>query len=140
MTYMQLWGMPYVEGYGSWLAWLGNADAEYPWEDTVSAIEQPVTVPTGSTLHLPVDLCFEYQTYSEAYWGNGGDSVRLLFDDAVLATWEIESSADNGIWREQCIDLEAWKGQTVLLRFEMSNNFIWRGDFYLDNVEFVPSD
>lgn len=135
-TYMQLWGTPYLEGYGSWLAWLGNADAPGPSTDTITAIEQPVTIPTGGTLHLPVSLCFDYQTYSEAHWGSGGDSARLLLDGVTLATWEIESSADNGIWHEQCIDLAAWKGQTVLLRFEMANNFIWRGDFYLDNVRF----
>lgn len=130
-TYLQLWGIPYIEGYGSWLGWLGGADADPPPWEIVTAIEQLVTIPTDAV------LCFEYQTYSEAWWGNGGDTASLSFDNTVLVTWDIDSSADNGNWAEMCIDLEGWQGETVILRFEMVNNFIWRGDLYIDNVEFT---
>lgn len=138
-TFMQLWGIPEVEGHGSWLGWLGGANAEPGmgggWE-IVTAIEQPVTVPLGEgTLQWDVFLCFEYQIYSEDWWDYGGDTAEVSFGGHTLASWDVIFSND-GDWVEMCVDLDAWRGETGLLRFEMVNDHIWRGDFYVDNVEF----
>lgn len=140
-TYFQWFGLTSYPGYGSWFARLGGYDADPSntgeWE-TTTAIEQEVTIPTGGTLHLPVDLCFEYLIYSEDYWDNDEDTFTVSLDGYTIATWMIIGSISDTYltdWHVVCYDLDAWRGQTVLLRFETVNNFIWFSYVMLDNVE-----
>lgn len=138
-TFMQRAGFPYLEGHGEWLGWLGGANADPPPWETVTAIEQLITIPRmEGTLQLDVALCFDYLIYSEDRWDSGGDTAQLLLNDTTLVSWEVigaNSSHYWDEWHEMCIDLEDWKGENVTLRFEMVNSFIWYGDFHIDNVE-----
>jgi hypothetical protein len=138
IAYLQFVGIERIEGYGRWLGWLGDRGRldPPPWE-CVTVIEQTVTVPSRAV------FCFEYLVYSEDLQDEGGDAVELLFDDAVLASWDvIRSNSDSSLsdWHEVCIDTESWWGETVVLQFKMVSAFAWQGDFYLDNVEFRQSE
>jgi len=134
-TYMELWGIPYLDGYGSWLARLGGLDYDPPPWEFVFSIEQLVTVPSGT------QLCFEYLIYSEDWWDNGGDTAGLFFDNTTLASWDIiYSNSDTYLddWHETCFDVESWWDETAVLRFEMTDDWLWTGAFFIDNVEFRP--
>lgn len=131
-TYMQCAGFPILEGYGSWLAVLGG-EADSPLADLVVSISQEITIPHGES----TSLCFEYLIYSEDWWDYGGDTAEFLVNDTVLATWEMIYSNNDFYWDEwhpACIDVTPWQGENVIIKFRTITDFIWYGDFRIDNV------
>lgn len=131
---------PELEGHGDWLGWLGGVESSLPLWETVTAIEQLVTVPSREGIpQSSIVLYFEYLIYSKDWHNYGGDAAKLLFDGVTLASWDVISlnnSKDWSEWTKVYIDLEDWQGKTVMLRFEMVNDFISLGDFHIDNVKF----
>lgn len=115
---------------GDWVAWLGGADAE------VSYIEQDVTV----TADQPV-LSYWYliDSYDEQC---GSDFGRVEVDDedatTVVVEYELCESQNTDDWVQETVDLSAYVGETVTLRFSGITDEVELTDssFYIDDVSF----
>ncbi len=116
--------LPISPHNGSWLAWLGG----YPYEN--SQISQFVTIPAGrSVLH------FWLYTASADYCGYDVFGVALN-DNIVYGQWVCDENDTYG-WVQIAVDLAAYAGQTVELKFlagvdESLNSNIWVDDISLE--------
>ncbi len=111
---------------GDWLAWLGGAKEELAY------MEQTVTIPSGrSYLH------FWHWLYS---WNDQctTDRALLLVGGETVKTYVLCEDENTPGWMEQVVDLSAYVGQSVSLRFSIEtteNPSSW----YVDDVSFKVS-
>lgn len=116
--------LPISPHNGSWLAWLGG----YPNEN--SLISQVVTIPAGRSI-----LHFWIFTASADYCGYDVFGV-LVNDDIVYDQWVCDDNDTNG-WVQRTVDLAAYAGQTIELKFLAGvdgslNSNIWLDDISLE--------
>jgi PKD repeat protein len=111
---------------GDWLAWLGGA----PYE--LAHIQQPAAIPSGrSYLHFWHWL-YSYNAACTT------DRARLEVDGTEVKTYLLCTSTGTGGWVEQVVDLSAYAGQSVVLRFSIETGAEVSG-WYVDDVSFEVS-
>ena len=111
---------------GGWLAWLGGDDNE------VATLSQTLTVQPGTSV-----LSYWYWIGSADSCGN--DYFRVKIGASTVYTHNLCSSTATGGWVNKKIDLNAYAGQTVLLRFEVTTNGSNNSNMFLDDVSFVAT-
>ncbi len=112
---------------GNWAAWLGGLHNE------VAYIEQQVTVAASKPY-----LSFWHIIASEEP-SCGPDFGRVLIGGDVVALYELCAGNETGGWTKQVINLKAYKGQTVNLRFRILTDGSDYSSWYLDTVGFQAS-
>ncbi|MCJ7694307.1 MAG: hypothetical protein MUO40_02675, partial [Anaerolineaceae bacterium] len=106
---------------GSWLAWLGGEDNETAW------ISQSITVPVGrSVLHYwywigSIDYC-------------GYDFFKIYVNGTPQLQWDLCESLNTYGWEEGTLDLTAWAGTGVTLKFEVTTDFVYSSAILLDDI------
>jgi len=109
---------------GSYAAWLGgapNEDAELS-QSVIVAITTP-------------QLDFYYQIGSED--SCGADTTQVLVGQTVVKSFELCQSKNTNGWTLASIDLSAYAGQSVTLRFHTTLNAAGNSNFFLDDVALV---
>ncbi len=109
---------------GTWLAWLGGANNE------TSKISQEITVPsTGAT------LTYWYRISSSDWCGYDYGYVRI--NNTTLKTYNLCSSSSTSEYVQDSVNLNAFAGQTVTLRFKATNDYVYESSLYIDDVSFA---
>ncbi len=108
---------------GSWAAWLGGAD------DEISAIQQSVTVPSGS----PV-LSFWYWIASADACGY--DFGGVIVDGTVVDAFYLCADVNTNGWVRRSVDLSAYGGQTVQLDIRAETDSSLNSNLFVDDVTF----
>lgn len=117
---------------GSWLAWLGGAcrNTDPPSDcEEVSYIEQELTVPTSTT-----NLSFWYWTASNDVCGFDFGWVKV--DGVIIEEYDLCTATDTGTWVLGELDISAYAGQTVTLRFQADTDASDNSNFFVDDVAF----
>jgi subtilisin family serine protease len=123
-----LWG--FVPHSGNYLAWLGGIDGAYDY------IEQTVAIPANAR-NPTLQFWYKIDTIEpgpDAYdffyvdlYGTGGAFLARL---ATLSN--LNQTSD---WAASSVfDLSAWKGQSVKLRFSVTNDIAYYTDFFVDDI------
>jgi hypothetical protein len=121
---------------GSQLAWLGGT------YDDEGSLSQPVSLPTGAvSLRVRADTSFQtvspdLQTDTldlELYDSNNSTRLGLLasYSDEDASETSTEWTAD---FIDEEIDVSAWAGQAVRVRFSSKTDSEYYTDFFIDNV------
>jgi hypothetical protein len=111
-------------------AWLVAVNDELGW------ITQTLSLPTGDRA---LKLSYWWALFTEENPGAAFDSLRvqlLRVDGTLLATLATYSndSADAWVWNPVVLDLSAYAGQTVQLRFWARNDANNPSSFFIDDV------
>jgi hypothetical protein len=120
---------PFVPFSGAWLAWLGGFDEE------TSYIEQRVSLPvavgnlTFQLLIDSIDLCGVYYDVAE---------VRI--NNTVVKDYDLCEGNNTTGWRQEQLDLTAYAGQTVTIRFWVETDDLLYSSFFVDDVGFDATD
>lgn len=109
---------------GSYAVWLGGAPNE------IAELSQSMVITAAAP-----QLDFYYQIGSEDSCGT--DSTQVLVGQTVVKSFELCQSKNTGGWTLSSIDLSAYAGQTVTLRFRTTLNAAGNSNFFLDDVAFV---
>ena len=111
---------------GSWLAWLS-------WNNnTVAWISQNVPVPVGQSI-----LHFWY--YSDSDDVCGYDFFKIYVNGNPQVQWNLCESTDTSGWVESTLDLTAWAGTTVALKFEATTDPAYYSYLFLDDISLESS-
>ncbi len=121
---------PLITPYeGAWAAWLGGDSA------LITYIEQEITLPDSAPelvywrwIDAPPDQACDSDSYGGAYLG-----VDPIDDDWLCA------ATDTGGWEKRAVDLSAYAGQTVSLRFFSRTGFENYSSLYIDAVSIQSS-
>lgn len=111
---------------GRWAAWLGGEHNEN------SQIWQNVTLGAA-----PAALAFWYKIDSEDNVC-GRDHGRVLIGSAPVAEFDLCVSTNTGDWVKHTIDLSAYIGQTIELRFQAETDATLLSNFFVDDVAITP--
>lgn len=111
---------------GQWAAWLGGEN------DENSQIWQMVILGAA-----PATLTFWYKIDSEDN-GCDHDRGRVLISGAPVAEFDLCVSTNTGDWVKHTIDLSAYVGQTIELRFQAETDAALLSDFFVDDVAITP--
>lgn len=109
---------------GNYAAWLGGAPNE------VGDLSQAVVISAA----LPV-LSFYYQIGSED--GCGQDSTQVFAGQTAVKQFDLCQANNTNDWTLERIDLSAFAGQTMTLRFRTALNATGNSNFFLDDVAFT---
>ncbi len=109
---------------GSHAAWLGGAPNE------IAELGQTVAIAAATP-----QLVFYYQIGSED--GCGTDVTQVLIGETVVKSFELCQAQNTNGWTPASIDLSAYAGQNVTLRFRTTLNASANSNFFLDDVAFV---
>lgn len=118
--------LPTLPLTGDWAAWLGGADSE------VSYIQQVVTLPAEVTW-----LRFWYWIGSEDACGYDYAWVRI--NDTDLESLDLCVLTNTGDWMQESIDLRAYAGTTVTLKFYVETDDSLISNYLVDHVELYES-
>ncbi len=123
---------PYSGRYGAWLV---SVNDEEGW------VSQTVTLPAARTLQLS----YLWSLYTEENPGGAFDLMKvqlLRVDGALVATLAAynNDSADIWVWNPVTIDLSAYAGQTLQLRFWGKNDANEPSSFFVDDVSIEACD
>jgi predicted secreted protein len=116
-------GIPVGPHSGNWAAWLGGDDNE------TSILSQIVTVPGDASV-----LAYWMWSASQDYCGY--DYAYVRFGSTTLRTYNLCSSANTGAWVYQTLNVAAYRGQSVDLRFVVTTDSSLNSNFFLDDVSF----
>ncbi len=106
---------------GSWAAWLGGADNE------TSTLSQPVTIRSAAKI-----LSF-YQWI--AHKDNcGNDVARVLVNNSKVLETKLCQTANTKGWRKVTLNLGAYVGQTVTLKFVVVTDSSLNSNWFIDDV------
>jgi len=111
---------------GDYAVWLGGAPNE------VGELSQTVVISAA----LPV-LTFYYQIGSEDSCGQ--DSTQVFVGQTAVKNFDLCQTSNTNGWTLASIDLSAFAGQTVTLRFRTALNATGNSNFFLDDVAFTAS-
>ena len=64
----------------------------------------------------------------------------MFVDQTAVKSFELCQNKNTGDWTLETIDLSAYAGQTVTLRFRTPLNATGKSNFFLDDVAFVAKD
>jgi serine protease AprX len=107
---------------GVWAAWLGGAKNETAY------IEQPADIALGRHyLHY-------WQWRAASTFDCNADKATLLINGAPVKTYSLCVSTNTGRWVESVVDLGAYGGQTVSLRFLTETSPTTASSWYIDDV------
>jgi len=109
---------------GNHAVWMGGAPNE------VSDLSQVLVVDTA----LPL-LQFYYQVSSDDTCGN--DVVAVQVNQTTVHTVALCQEKNTSGWTAATVDLVAYAGQTVTLRFHATLNGDGNSNFFLDDVAFI---
>ncbi|NBU63056.1 MAG: hypothetical protein EBS29_00890 [Chloroflexia bacterium] len=119
---------------GRYVAWLGGTVGGEA--DSVDALEQTVTVSsTNSALYLHSGF---YSWESNC----ASDYARIYVNNILVKQWGMcnqSNWAPLTLYNQQIIDMSTWVGQTVPIRFELTNNSINPSSWIIDTVKFGPT-
>ncbi len=113
---------------GNWAVWLGGAPNE------TSILARQVTVPSNAT-------ALGYWHYIASNDSCGSEYIYVRFGSTTLVTHDLCQPSNTYGWAYRQIDVTAWRGQSVQLRFATvmdgdANN----SNFFLDDVHFSTGD
>jgi hypothetical protein len=115
---------------GRYLAWLGGVNGG------VDSIEQTVTIPADNTsLYLHTGFYSWESTCSS-------DFARVYVNNTLVKQWGMCNRSKWSpltLYNQQVIDLRTWQGQTVPIRFELSNDSFNPSSWIIDTVKFGPT-
>ena len=109
----------------------GEATGDAPCGTTSStqSATQQVTIPTGASSQT---LSFRtYITTSES-GTTVYDKLNVQVNGTTLASWS--NASTKGSWLSKSVDLSAYAGQTVTLKFQAVNDSSLPTSFYVDVV------
>jgi hypothetical protein len=115
---------------GQYVAWLGGMTGG------VDTIEQTVTIPTDNT---------SLYIHSGFYSGESictSDYARIFVDNTLVNQWGMCNRSKWSpltLYNQQVIDVSAWQGQTVPIRFELTNDSFKPSSWIIDTVKFGPT-
>lgn len=118
--------MPVTPHGGNWAAWLGGAN------DETAYVQQQVTIPPSA----PV-LRYWYWIGSED--GCGYDYAWVRVNGTAVQTHNLCSDNNTSGWAQGSVNLGAYAGQTVQLRFHITTDSSLNSNFFLDDVSFAAS-
>lgn len=117
-------GLPIPPRSGEWAAWLGGATAR------TDALEQEVTVPVAKP----------YLTYWRRLASQElcilPDVARIRVNGTTVSSQNVCTGTRETEWTQQVVDLRAYAGQQITLRFELFNNSSRVSNFFIDDVDF----
>jgi subtilisin family serine protease len=115
---------------GSYYAWLGNTNS------AVNTLEQSITIP-ANTASAKLDFWYRITTSDSLYTVYDTLKVELYSTTGTkLATLQTLSNINStASWlKSSSVDVSAYKGQTVRLRFTATTDFFLTTDFFIDDV------
>ncbi len=118
---------------GSWRAWLGGANSE------TAEISQSYTVPAGGAT-----LTYWYRISSTDSCGYDYGYVRV--NTTNVKTYNLCSTSATSTYVQGSVNLAAYAGQTVSLKFRATTDSSYSSSFYVDDVavaatmQLVPGD
>ncbi|MGW1992886.1 M28 family peptidase, partial [Embleya sp. NPDC001921] len=107
---------------GSWYAWMMG----YGSTATENVTQSNITVPAGTSLRLWVRITTQ-EVGSTVY-----DTLKVQVNGTTLATYSNTNAT--GTYVQKTVDLSAYAGQTVTLRFAGSEDESATTTFYVDDV------
>jgi hypothetical protein len=111
---------------GQWAAWLGNAHNETAY------VQQQVEVPTNAPT-----LTY-WQRISSAESRCHYDYVSLWVNGQVVGSYGLCAGTASTSWTRHSLDLEAYAGQSVTLRIQVTTDGTLSSSLFLDDVGFQP--
>jgi hypothetical protein len=113
---------------GNWAVRLGGAPNE------TSILAQQVAVPSNATT-------LDYWYYIASNDSCGSEYTYVRFGSTTLVTHDMCTVSRTGGWVYQQIDVTAWQGQSVQLRFvTVMDGDALNSNFFLDDVRFSTGD
>jgi hypothetical protein len=112
---------PIVPHEGEWAVWLGG-DAEL-----ITAIEQEITVPEAASALV-------YWHWIDAIFACDGSAGGVALDGTTVDEYPLCADADTGGWVRRSVDLTAYAGRTVQLRFASQTEAGNYSSLYIDTV------
>ena len=112
---------------GNWAAWLGGADGEF------AELSQPFTVLTN----LPYLVYWEYLESTELVCFF--DTGQVLVDLIPVSLVDFCQSNNTAGWVQRSLNLSAFAGRTVTLKFEMVTDSNFISNWFLDDLSLQPS-
>lgn len=114
---------------GSWAAWLGGDN------DEEAILAQTVTI-DPATPYLAfwywIDWPFSCQ-------GASGAVATVWLDQTMIHQTDVCEDTDSGGWAQRVLDVSAFAGQTVDLRFQLITGVTSYANLYLDDVRLQAS-
>ena len=116
-------GLPFLVHGGTYAAWLGGGD------DEITTLTQQVTISASSPI-----LRFWY-------WIDSADSCGFDFGKIYLGATQVDSmnlctSTNTGSRVARSVDLLAYAGQTLVLKFYLVTDVIYFSSWFLDDISF----
>ncbi len=111
---------------GAWFSWLGG------WYDEDSSISQSVSVPVETSY-----LHYWYLINSEDTCGNAYFWIKV--NNSPVMTRQLCTTQNTDTWVQGVVDLSAYIGTTVTLKFEVSTDNDLISNLFLDDVFFSNS-
>jgi hypothetical protein len=109
---------------GSRAVWLGGIDS------STTAIQQQVTVGEAT----PTLSYWRWIASAELFCGF--DRARVLVNGAPVESFNLCDPNDTRGWVKRTVNLGAYAGKSVLLRFEVSNSASLNSNLFIDDVAF----
>ncbi len=106
---------------GSWAAWLGGE------RDETSTLSQPVTIQAAAKV-----LSFYHWIAHENNCGN--DVARVLVNNSKVLETKLCQTANTNGWRKVTLNLGAYVGQTVTLKFVVVTDSSGNSNWFIDDV------
>ncbi len=111
---------------GAWLAWLGGLDND------ASALEQAVTAPAAA----PV---LRYWAWIVGEDACNDDVAWIMVDGQAIEEFSLCPSTATAGWVQRTVDLSAFAGKAVVLRFEVSTDAQIAGSLFVDDFAFAAA-
>jgi hypothetical protein len=114
---------------GSWAVKLGVVDNE------LASIQQTVTVPANAPYLAYWHWVFSDETANDCFY----DYASVLVNDSPLNTFALCVTSETSGWVLSTLDLSAYAGQTVALKFQVLTDGSVTSYWVLDDVSFQSS-
>ena len=111
---------------GDWLAWLGGDD------DDTSYVSQDISIPAETPY-----LHYWYWIASEDVCSY--DYYRIKIDATTVDTYDLCSDSNTDTWVEGVLNLTAYAGLSVTLKFEVTTDSSGNSNLFLDTLSFEGS-
>ena len=112
---------PITPQEGDWAVWLGGDSA------LSTHIEQEITVPDTASELI-------YWHWIDSIFACNGSVGGVMLDGTYVDQYPLCTSADTGGWVRRSVDLTAYAGQTVPLRFASQTEMDNYSSLYIDTV------
>lgn len=106
---------------GQWVAWLGGES------DLISYIEQEITLPLSG-----LELVYWY--WIDSIFQCDGSSGGVFINATAVDQFPLCETTDTAGWQKRTVNLSAFSGQTVMLRFISQTKSLNFSSLYIDVV------